>query len=595
MVNVKPIIFLLILISFFFPFIVSASDVTVTATVDKTEATLDDQINLSVTVNGTQKISEPVLPPFKDFQIVSSGTSTEMRIVNGSMSTSKSFNYILMPQKEGVFTIGQIQVEIKGRVYKTNPITIKILSQGKESSKFSESKDYFLTAEVNNTNPYVNEQIVYTIRFYRKVPVSEATLEKPGFEGFLVEEFGKEKEFTKIVNGQQYLVYETKIALFPLRSGRLEIPSVRLKFEVVRKSKSRGFFDDPFFNDPFFGGGRLEPKLLTSKAIEIKVRPLPERNKPSDFNNLVGKFEITSNLTKGKIKVGESTTLNLEISGRGNIKNIPEPPLGESSDFKVYSDQPKIEIHQDGDSLAGKKIFKKAIIPLKPGILTIPPVKISFFNPETERYEVASSKEITFTSLPSSEEEKLHLVENLSGLGEKESIKVLQKDILPISTSISSLKDQRLNLYNPVYSVFFLMPVLSYLSCLIYKRRRDRYRMDIKFARNKKAFGDARKKLKWIKSLSEKDKDDFYTVLSKTIREYLGDKLNVSGSALTPAEIKEQLETAGINKQSVEDVKTFLEKLEYEKFVSRGISPNEKEALLKSGEELLKRLEKDFR
>ncbi|OGL53197.1 MAG: hypothetical protein A3C43_05285 [Candidatus Schekmanbacteria bacterium RIFCSPHIGHO2_02_FULL_38_11] len=590
MVKLKPIILASIFIFLFFIFPASASEITVTATVDKTEATMDDQITLSVAVNGAQRMGDPVLPSLQGFQVMSSGTSSEVKIINGTLSASKSFNYILVPQKEGDFTIGQVQVEVQGKVYRTAPIKIKVLSLSGESRKDSDSKEFFLTAEINNPNPYMNEQIVYTIRFFRKIPVSEASIEKPAFEGFIAEELGKERELSKVINGEQYLVYEIRTVLFPLKAGKLEIFSSRIKFGIVRRSKSRGFFDDPFF-----GSGRIEQKILSTKPIIVNVKPLPKENRPKDFNNLVGNFKIAASLSKNEIKVGESATLDLEISGKGNIRNIPEPFLKESSEFKIYNDQPRVEIGIDGDSLIGEKIFKKAIIPLKTGILNIPPVTISFFNPETGKYETISSKKIVFTGLPGGEDERLRIAEGFKGQSLQESIKVLKRDILPINTSISSLKDQRLNLSDPLYIAFSIIPFLSYLSCLVYKKRSDRYMKDIKFARNRRAIGEAKKRLKEARKCRENYKDAFFTILSKTVREYLGDKLNVAGSALTPAEIGERLGTAGINEKTVEKVKSFLENLEYKKFVSGGLSPEEKKELLISGEELLNVLERDFR
>ena len=596
MTSFKSIIFYVLLIFFLIVPLTSASGITVSAVIDKAEATLDDQLNLSVTVNGAQKISEPVFPPVKDFQIIPNGNSSEVKIINGVFSASKAFNYILIPQREGNFTIEQIRVEVQGKVYKTNPINIKISSSvANEPKVISESKDFFLTAEVSNPNPYINEQINYIIRFYRKVPVSDASLERPNFEGFLMEEYGKEKETVKVIDGNEYLVYETKVALFPTRPGKLEIPPAKLRFEAVKKSKNRGFFADPFSDDPFFSRGQIESKILSTKTLEVQVKPLPKENRPANFANLVGNFKFTATLNKDKIKIGESATLTLEVSGHGNIRGVPEPSLKESPDFKVYSDQPATVINNEGNILTGKKIFKKAIIPLKEGTFHIPSVEISFFNPETGKYEKAISQKVTFTGLITGEDDKLHFVENFKGLNPKESIKVLRKDILPINMSISVLKDQRLNLYDPLYLAFSMIPALSYLSCLIYKKRKDRYLGDIKFARSKKAFKEAKKKIKEAKIEHEMGKEDFCADLSRAVREYLGNKFNITGSALTPGEVLEKLEAAGIDKNSVEETKKFLEKLEYEKFVSKTLSVKKIEELLNSGKELLKRLEKDFR
>ncbi len=58
---------------------------------------------------------------------------------------------------------------------------------------------------MDNENPYLNEQIIYTLQFCRRVKIASASLtEQPSFDGFLVESLGKEREYQKVINGQQY-------------------------------------------------------------------------------------------------------------------------------------------------------------------------------------------------------------------------------------------------------------------------------------------------------------------------------------------------------------------------------------------------------
>ncbi len=186
----------------------------VSAWVDKTEATLEDQIFLTVSISGQRRLpSDPILPPLPDFSVTKGGSSSQTNIVNGSISTSVEATYLLTPRRAGSFTIGPVRIEKKGRTYQSQPISVKILPA---ASSTEERPMAFVTQHVDVQNPYVHQQIVYTFRFLRRVQSVEAEWDPPSFQGFWVEDLGKERQYEKILNGQRYAVTELKKALYPL-------------------------------------------------------------------------------------------------------------------------------------------------------------------------------------------------------------------------------------------------------------------------------------------------------------------------------------------------------------------------------------------
>ncbi|GIT65529.1 MAG: hypothetical protein Ct9H300mP23_11560 [Nitrospinota bacterium] len=54
--------------------------IQVLATVDRTQITLEDSIQLSVTIKGTQNTPPPELPSLPNFRITSGGTSSSTQI-----------------------------------------------------------------------------------------------------------------------------------------------------------------------------------------------------------------------------------------------------------------------------------------------------------------------------------------------------------------------------------------------------------------------------------------------------------------------------------------------------------------------------------
>jgi hypothetical protein len=194
-----------------------ASALEVRAWVDKTEATLEDQIFLTVSVSGVRRLpGEPVLPALPEFSVTRGGTSSSTEIVNGSIRTSVEVTYLLAPRRVGTCTIGPVRIEIKGRTFESQPLSVKILPA--EAS--AESRPMaFVTQQVDTDSPFAHQQIVYTFRFFRSVQSVEAQWEPPSFQGFWVEDLGKESQYEKIIGGQRYAVTELKKALYPLSEG----------------------------------------------------------------------------------------------------------------------------------------------------------------------------------------------------------------------------------------------------------------------------------------------------------------------------------------------------------------------------------------
>ncbi|GIS84021.1 MAG: hypothetical protein CM1200mP16_03210 [Nitrospina sp.] len=94
---------------------------------------------------------------------------------------------------------------------------------------------------------------------------------------------------------------------------------------------------------------------------------------------LLVNFKWMQTWEKKNLEVGDTTTLTVTVSGKGNIRGIllPEPDL--KNLFKVYPDQPETHQTETGNQIAGKKIFKFALVPLKPGLTNLPIFSLFLF------------------------------------------------------------------------------------------------------------------------------------------------------------------------------------------------------------------------
>lgn len=530
-----------------------------TATIDRTEATVDSQLRLTVTVvNGGN--AKPKLPALPDFDTISAGQTTQLQMVNGRTTASVRYDYLLAPKKTGTFTIPPVAVEIDGQRFTSQPITVRILEADRQPR---DTRDAFVNATVSTTEPYVGQQVIYTWRFFNRVHFAEPQLDVPEFEGMLMESLGDVREYDATINGQHYRVNEFRRALFPQEEGKLTIPStlLRLRVEVtdLRKRQRRSPFDS------IFRRTITEPRVLRTEPIELTVRPRPAP--PAEFSGLVGDFRLQAKISKQELQVGESATLTYTISGTGNAQMISEPQLPELPAFKIYDDQPTVNLNRLDSGLSGTKSYRKALVPLVPGELTLPPVSLSYFDVESGSYRTTRTPELTLRVRPAEGEEELRLTESMAPTTGKVAVRILADDILPVHRGLDAVESPLPGSGSRARIAFFgalVTPPLLFLGLLITHRRRERLALDAGWRRRRNALKTAREGLASLAQAP--DGRTAAHDASRVLRGYIGDKLGLEGHALTAAEAAAHLQAAGAEPEmaaEAEEILTRLEAIQY--------------------------------
>ena len=92
---------------------------SVSASVDKTELALNQQLIYTVDLSGdgANSVADPELPDVSEFLafLGSGGSSQSINFVNGKTSIQKSYSYHYLATKEGTFTFGPVKVLFKGK------------------------------------------------------------------------------------------------------------------------------------------------------------------------------------------------------------------------------------------------------------------------------------------------------------------------------------------------------------------------------------------------------------------------------------------------------------------------------------------------
>lgn len=553
-----PALFLFILVPY-----PARADVSVSLRLDREKATVADFINLVVRVSGTRDgESRPVLNGVENFDVTLQGTSSRIEVINGKITSGIDFNFFIHPEKTGTFEIGPAEVTINGKTFKSNTATLTIIERPRSSG--ADRGSIFLTAGLSSNEVFAEEQTIYTLKLYRRVRVSDISLDLPEMPNLTLKQLGKPAEYQSVYNGQTYQVLEVNYALIPLKEGVYWISSSKMDMTVFQSGRRspRSMFDDSFFS---FSSGR--PMTLAGDSLQLNVLPLPDEGRPEKFSGLVGSFRINSKLEPRTIKAGESATLTVSLSGRGNINRMPDLNAPEIDNTKVYADEPVLTVGQDTKGLAGSKTMKWALVPEKEGRYEIPCRSVSFFNTKTRKYRTIKTTPLSLSVLPGKKEQVQVLAgpatgQKLEGPAQK-AVKELGHDILPVHSSVKDLwagPNARVGAW-VLWSVF-LMPPLIYILMVLGLKAGKRSDGSVAASKARKAAKRFSKQCS-RPGLGSGD-------LTLFTRDYLNDRFGLSLGSLTPDEAADILKSRGVSPDTSGKLRAMLQKLEDAVYTGKG-------------------------
>jgi hypothetical protein len=193
------------------------------------------------------------------------------------------------------------------------------------------SEESFSLPIINRREVYVGEPVVATAKIYTRINLSGINeIIYQSFTGFLktdIETPALNSLKQENVNGT---IYGTgviqRFLLYPQISGDITIDPMQLTALVQQRTGN----SDPFFGD-FFSSYQNIPRSVTSRAVNIRVKPLPG-SKPENFSGVVGNLSIKASLEADSVNVNDAVEYKITVSGNGNLK------LAEAPDLKLSPD-----------------------------------------------------------------------------------------------------------------------------------------------------------------------------------------------------------------------------------------------------------------
>ncbi|MFC1826879.1 BatD family protein, partial [Thermodesulfobacteriota bacterium] len=533
---------------------VAAETISIQAQVDRQEVTVGESFILQIKIDGDDAPVEPDLSGLQDFTVQPRGGGQNNResitIINGKLNRVSEhgyvFRYVLTPRRDGILTIPALTITAAGKTLLSQPITIKV-------SKPQQTDEFNLRQNLSETDCYVGQSLVFSAVWYVNRDIEEfqfllPVLEDPRFE---VADFPEDSNYTgqdaiainlygsKVIArtgkvGQHTTVTLRRI-LIPREAGVYSFEPASVSSRVVtgyrqqRGTQPGNPFNNRLFDDMF---GRRQPvykQLLTqSKSMQLNVQPLPDENRPQDFTGLVGRYSLEAEAGPTQVNVGDPITVNIMVTGAEYLDNVILPPLNNQpgmDNFKVPEEMGQGEI--DGRV----KIFTQTIRAKNPLITEIPSISLVYFNPETGKYESASSNAIPL-QVNTTKVVTARDAEGITHDDGKSDLTTLDKGIAHNYVGEEVLMNQHVEipswLSSPFGLVLIIFPPTAYLLVLVPVFLRRKRLLNGEALQAKKALHDfSRELVKFRKDMQQNGFHGTASGLVEAIRIYFGKRLQM--------------------------------------------------------------------
>lgn len=376
----------ILLLCLLLPMLAHAADVR--ATLDRSAMQMGETVTLNLHVSGdVGNVAMPDLSPLmQDFDVLGNSQSSSITIVNGQRSAELVIGVVLRPKHAGTLTIPSLAVAGS----QTAPLRLQV-APASPATAAAANKSVFMEAEVEPRQAWVGQQLSYVVRLYVGGNVTNGTLDTPQVDGVQLRQVGGDLRYDKVRGGREYRVIERRYAFVPQQAGTLTIPA--LGFQGVSLDSS-----DP---GSFFGAGSQISASAPAQTVQVQAVPAGWGNSawlPARALSLA----LTGWPDAGTpARVGQPINLTMTLSATGlSADALPLLSLPAIQGATVYPDQPKTATAEDDAWLQGNSERHFAVVPERPGTLTMPATTLRWFDVTSGQEQTAEIPAHSITVLP---------------------------------------------------------------------------------------------------------------------------------------------------------------------------------------------------
>ena len=528
-------------------------DIDVTAEVDKTELAVGEEFTLWIKIDGALNPRQPAIPNYDGIRRL--GPPSIQWVRDGTGTTVFAYVYRFEATKVGKVTIEPISVTVSGQTLSTEQVEVEVFQglvvptpgpgQGQPSSDDESSEDgtMFVTASVDDDKPYLGQQVTYTFKFYRRSVLfpsfgrfGQPRYAPPGFSGFWNGQETDQDEYTETIGSNRYQVVELQTVLFPTVVGTLVIEPAGLTVPI-------DFFESPNF--------------LETDPIVIEVQPLPP-TAPAGFTGAVGSFDISAEVDNTNGKLNEPVQLTVRVEGEGNVETLPDPAWPDFENWRVFESPSESSSSVVDGQLVGTRTYESVLVPEKAGVLTVPEIGYTFYDPSVEEYVEAVTEPIVMSIAEADGMSPL-----LPSPGGGTAVERAGSDVRHIKLVPSTLQQSSNGLIGGfVYWAAWGVPLLALVGAVAWRRRQTASERDLAAARKRNALPEARNAL----ARAGQSGADPRVAVADILSEYLSARLDMPVTGLTHEAVDRWLQGLGVPLELALQVEGILGAAEMAKY-----------------------------
>lgn len=535
-----------------------AQEATLKTTISKNKLGVNQRLRVEFSIN--KQGGDNFAPPnFSNFKVVGGPSqSVSQSWINGKVSFTQSYTYIIQPKRKGELSIGSASIKIGGKTIKSEPVKIIVLDavdipKNPNDPNYIAEQNIHLVAEISKSRPYVGEGIYVEYRLYVSENVSvydTSVTEAPKYNGFWSQDIKINGFPVKMgkYNGEDYrYIVLQKALLIPTKTGKLSIEPMKMDIVIGVPSGRSDFFGNAITRN-------VRREFASAKKI-INPLSLPLKGKPANFSGAVGDFNFDVSLSKDILKANETSQVKVAVSGSGNLKLFELPTVETPVELEMYQPERKESVRINASGISGAVTDTYTVVPQYKGKYKIPSVSFSYFNPKEKKYKTIATEDFY---VDVQEGKELVVVDTTTV--RKQEVVATGKNFRYIATKTNFINTKKRDFFKSnLFYVLLLLPLIAIPVGIFIAKRNEERSNDIIGNKTRKAEKLAKKYLsKAQKQLGKKEA--FYEALERALHNYLKAKLGIETADISKEKITEMLEdkkieTATIN-QFIEVLKS---------------------------------------
>jgi tetratricopeptide (TPR) repeat protein len=306
--------------------------------------------------------------------------------------------YVIQSYKTGLHTIPSIEIPSDTPIaIRTEPLEFRVFDPTtdlawQEAVIAQQRTRYAIGFHLLKDRPYPGEAVPVEIKLYLS---HESALriddwgipefERDGVACWRMEPSAMRGQLNML--GKIYIAVAYPSTMTATREGRIAIGPAKLRLTSVTAVA-----------DPLLGYRQMaDEKFLDIPKLEFETTPLPP-GAPAGFENAIGSFTLRATTSKTEVREGDPISVDLVVSGSGNLDTLRPPRLQDPKEWKTY----EATSTQRGDErrqLSGSVVFQQLIKPLTRQTV-VPPFRLAFFDPQRKEYRTLTTPAIPLQVQP---------------------------------------------------------------------------------------------------------------------------------------------------------------------------------------------------